>query len=83
MAKEATWISFAPMNTLLKLKSALVASPLEGVAKTIQWAAGAPFRSSHPELAELFLEEKRLPEVLQRLRNRRTLSMLAATWDHF
>lgn len=55
------------MNAALKLKSALVASPFEGIAKTIQWAAGAPFRSSHPELSELFLEEKRLPQILQRL----------------
>jgi FkbM family methyltransferase len=55
------------MSTTLRLKSALVASPLEGVAKSLQWAASLPFRSSHPELTELFLEEKRLPEVLRRL----------------
>jgi FkbM family methyltransferase len=55
------------MSATLRLKSALVASPLEGAAKSLQWAAGLRFRSSHPELAELFLEEKRLPEVLRRL----------------
>lgn len=55
------------MSAMLRLKSALVASPLEGVAKSLQWAAGIPFRSSHPELTELFLEETRLPEVLRRL----------------
>jgi FkbM family methyltransferase len=55
------------MSATLRLKSALVASPLEGAAKSLQWAAGLRFRSSHPELAELFLEEKRLPELLRRL----------------
>lgn len=55
------------MSTTLRLKSALVASPFEGLAKSIQWVARAPFRSSHPDLAELFLEEGRVPKVLQRL----------------
>lgn len=55
------------MNTTLYLKSAFVNSPLENTAKRLQWAAGALHRSSHPELTELFLEEKRLPAVLKRL----------------
>jgi FkbM family methyltransferase len=55
------------MSKTLRIKSMLVASPFEGLAKSAQWAAGLPFRSSHPELAELFLEEKRLPKILGRL----------------
>lgn len=55
------------MHKTLYLKSALVNSPLEGIAKRLQWASGALFRSSHPELTEVFLEEQRLPLILKKL----------------
>lgn len=58
------------MHKTLYLKSALVNSPLEGIAKRLQWAAGALFRSSHPELTEVFLEDKRLPLILKKLLQR-------------
>lgn len=59
----------------LRLKSLLVASPLESQAKRIQWMLGARYRRKHPALTELFLEEKRLPVVLRRLL-RRTSNVL-------
>jgi FkbM family methyltransferase len=51
----------------LKLKSLLVASPLETPAKRVQWILGAKYRRAHPELAELFLEEERLPQILRQV----------------
>lgn len=55
------------MNKSLEFKAALVASPLEALAKHIRWALASRHRSAHPELAEVFLEEKHLPKVLERL----------------
>jgi len=60
------------MNKTLELKSRLVASPLEGVAKNIQWVLASRHRSAHPELAEVFYEERHLPKVLGRLLNKRS-----------
>ena len=55
------------MNRTLLLKAMLVASPFEDVAKGIQSALSFRYRREHPELNELFLEEKLLPKVLARL----------------
>jgi FkbM family methyltransferase len=55
------------MDTALKLKAMLVGSPLEPLAEQVRWVLGTRRRSSHPELAELYLENKRLPEILKRL----------------
>lgn len=55
------------MGTSLYLKSRLVNSPLEGFAKSIQQALKFPRRLQHPELGELFLEDRRVPDVLAKL----------------
>ena len=55
------------MNTSMKFKSMLVATPLEGIAKRLQWAIGAKNRIAHPELIELHLDQVRIDEVVRRL----------------
>jgi FkbM family methyltransferase len=55
------------MAALLRMKGALIGSPLEGVAKRIQWALGWRYRTTHEEVWEVFLEDKLLPRVLQRV----------------
>jgi FkbM family methyltransferase len=51
----------------LRIKSMLVASPLEAVAKNIQWWIGLSQRRRHPELWEIYQEDRLLPHVLKRL----------------
>ena len=51
----------------LYTKSLLVGTPLEGLARELRWLAAAGQRHRHPELWELYLEERWLPLVLQRL----------------
>ena len=49
------------------LKSLMVGTALENPAKYLRWLLGAKQRFQHPELWELYLEERRLPQVLQRV----------------
>src|SRR2546430_5454795 len=51
----------------LRLKSAVAGSPFEGIAQRVRWLAQFPHRHKHPELAEIYLEERRLPLVLRKL----------------
>ena len=53
------------MNAVLLLKSFLINSPLEGVAKRARHVSGR--LRPNLEMAEVILEEERLPEVLKRL----------------
>lgn len=51
---------------MLRLKSAVIASPLEPLAKSLQWAMGTGHRLRHPEMWELWNEGRLLPLVLKR-----------------
>lgn len=51
----------------LQLKSMFVASPVEGLAKRLQWAMSARQRTRHPELWGIYEEGKLFPMVLRRL----------------
>ena len=53
----------------LWLKSLVVGTPFEILAKDLRWLLEARQRYAHPELWELYLEERRFPLVLQRLLN--------------
>ncbi len=52
---------------ILNLKSLLMRTPLGAIAMEMRWRLGAFHRFRHPELWEMYLEEKRLPLVLTRL----------------
>lgn len=54
-----------PLSLLVKSK--IIATPIEDLAKHARWLASARQRAKHPELWELYLEEKRLPAVLEKL----------------
>src|SRR5229473_1087683 len=54
----------------LLIKSTLVGSRLERFAKALQWSLGYRGRARHPELWEIFLEERRTEFALQRLLKR-------------
>src|SRR5258707_6888520 len=51
----------------LRIKSAIVASPLDGIAHQIRWLSDFRRRQKHPELWEVYLEQPRLPLILRRL----------------
>jgi FkbM family methyltransferase len=51
----------------LRLKSAVVGSPFDGIAQQFRWLAQFPHRRKHPEMWEIYLEERRLPFVLKKL----------------
>lgn len=51
----------------LLAKSLIVGTPLDSAAKRLRWLLGAKDRYSHPELWEMYLEERQLPAVLQRI----------------
>jgi FkbM family methyltransferase len=51
----------------LLVKSRIVGTPLEDLAKDWRWLLSTRQRAKHPELWELYLEEKRLPAVLKKL----------------
>ena len=51
----------------LNLKSLLVGTVLESPAHKLRWFSGLPMRVRYPELWEVYLEERRLPEILKRL----------------
>jgi FkbM family methyltransferase len=40
---------------------------MEDTARRMRWAAGAFERAKHPELSELYLEERRLPLIMRKL----------------
>jgi FkbM family methyltransferase len=52
---------------ILRIKSALVGSPLDSFAQQLKRLTEFPRRHRHPELTEIYLEEQRLPAVLKRL----------------
>jgi FkbM family methyltransferase len=54
----------------LQLKSMLVGSPFEGLAKNAQWLMGVRHRIKHPEMWEIYQEERLLPLILERLLTR-------------
>jgi FkbM family methyltransferase len=58
------------MNTTLKIKAMLVASPLEDVAAKLQWAWWCRRLWRHPELTELSLEGRHLAKVVAQLTGR-------------
>jgi FkbM family methyltransferase len=64
---ESHWQEAAVSALNLRLKSAIVGSPLDGVAQQLRWISQIPHRRKHPELWEIYLEEQRLPAVLQKL----------------
>jgi FkbM family methyltransferase len=51
----------------LRIKSAIVGTPIDGLAKRMRWILRFPHRRKHPELWEWYAEEDRLPLVLQKL----------------
>jgi hypothetical protein len=51
----------------LWLKSLMIGTPFETFAKRARWLFQAKQRYQHPELWELYLEEQRIPLVLQTL----------------
>jgi FkbM family methyltransferase len=51
----------------LYVKSRLIGTPAEGLSKRLRWLLAAKHRRKHPELWELYLEELRLPLILQKL----------------
>jgi FkbM family methyltransferase len=53
------------MSPSLYLKSVIIGTALEDLAKALRWLLGSRKRAKHPELWELYLEDKRLPLVLQ------------------
>ena len=57
--------SYLPIT--LWIKSLIVCTPFERFAKQLRWLLDAKRRYEHPELWELYLEEARMPIVLQRL----------------
>lgn len=54
----------------LRLKSMMVGSPLEGLATTAKRFLETRERNARPEVAELLLEGKRVPQILSRLLSR-------------
>lgn len=54
-------------SVALRFKSAVVGSPLGGLAGHLRWLAQAAHRQRHPELWEVYLEDRRLPIVLRKL----------------
>jgi FkbM family methyltransferase len=55
------------MSISLRLKSALLGGPLDGISQKIRRAAEFGQRYRHPELAELYLESARFQSVLRKL----------------
>lgn len=55
---------------LLFLKSQIVGTRLGDAASKLRWLFGSRQRHKHPELWELYLEERWLPTILQRLLSR-------------
>jgi FkbM family methyltransferase len=56
-----------PLPLSLRIKSFLVGTPLERPLESLRWFSGARRRAKHPELWELYLEQKWLRPVLVRL----------------
>jgi FkbM family methyltransferase len=57
-------------RTLLHLKSLLIGTRFERFAMHLRWLAGAKRRAATPELWEVYLEPRRLPQLLERLLRR-------------
>lgn len=58
------------ISPVLYFKAKIVGTPFEIPAQKLRWFLGARERLKHPELWELYLEERRLPLVLQRVLSR-------------
>lgn len=54
------------MNTLY-LKHLLVGTPLQGPSQSLRWLLQTPKRLKHPELKEIYLEDKRAVQVMKKL----------------
>jgi FkbM family methyltransferase len=54
-------------KALLYLKFLMIGTPLERPALAARWALAAPQRMRHPELWELYLEQRRLPLIMAKL----------------
>lgn len=54
-----------PLSLLVKSK--MVGTPVEGIARRLRTFANLPQRIKHPELWELYLEDDRLSQILQKL----------------
>ena len=52
---------------MLRLKSIAVGTPIEAPARKLRDLLGVVQRLKHPELWEIYLEERRLPQVLKRI----------------
>lgn len=57
---------FGQMNSLY-LKHRLVGTPLQKPAEAVRWVLGAVKRRRHPELRDIYLEDKRAHQVIARL----------------
>lgn len=55
------------MGLALRVKSELIGSQLENLSKLARRAVDAPRRWRHPELCGIYLQEKQLPHVVQKL----------------
>lgn len=54
----------------LYLKHRLVGTPFQRPAQTLRWVMQAPRRRRHPELCDLYLEDKRAHQVMKKLVSR-------------
>ncbi len=52
---------------LLAIKSRLIGTRIESLAKRVQWLANVPHRLRNPDMAELFRESELLPQILGKL----------------
>ena len=57
--------------SLLRVKSLIVGTPIEGIVTSLRWYLGFVNRFRFPEMCEAYLEERRLPAVLRKLLPRR------------
>jgi FkbM family methyltransferase len=55
------------MSVLLYLKSLIIGTSLEEPAKKLRWFFGIKQRLNHPELWEVYLEDQRVPLILQKV----------------
>jgi FkbM family methyltransferase len=54
-----------PPTLIIRVKSLLISTPFEGIAKQLRWIAEMPHRMRHPELWGLYSEERWIKRILQ------------------
>jgi FkbM family methyltransferase len=54
-----------PPTLIVRLKSLLISTPFEEIAKQLRWAAQMPHRMRHPELWGLYAEERWIKRILE------------------